>query len=174
MPLILQSSLSTPGKVSNCVKIKFNVSCYRQVNFKSTAPAGSENAAGLTSGLCYQVWRNLPFRWFWKPGGYLYLAKREEALEARVSWGLLGQNILPFSMCEPAVHRWYRTLLTLLALDWLGKEPILGQLNRELMGWMSKQIAVSLYYLNSLFFLQSVSMRKLDKSCVFFPTPSPN
>lgn len=54
MPLILQSSLSTPGKVSNCVKIKFNVSCYRQVNFKSTAPAGSENAAGLT------VWALLP------------------------------------------------------------------------------------------------------------------
>lgn len=65
--------------------MKFNVSCHRQVNFKSTAPAGSENAAVLT------VWALLPgleeftFSVFLKTGRYLYLAKREEALEARVS-----------------------------------------------------------------------------------------
>jgi len=32
MPLILQSGLRTPEKVSNCAKMKFNVSYHRQIN----------------------------------------------------------------------------------------------------------------------------------------------
>lgn len=61
-----------------------------------------------------------------------------------------------------------------MALTWQGKESILDQLNRELMGWMSKVIAFCPYLLHSLsFFLLSVCMSKLGKSCMLFLTYSP-
>lgn len=55
----------------------------------------------------------------------------------------------------PYVNLHYRDdnifYLLCLARTWLGKETILGQLNRELMGWMSKKIAISYYLLHSRF-----------------------